>query len=358
MKSENQKRQVKLIKKSAAILSLLLFILSPFAFAETSAIPITTYDQLIKAIRETRQASEQRVETAVEQEKVREAWETGKLIDEHILLHKERAEYGKQVILRLSKDLEMSERELYYMLDFARGYPILPQGAELSWSHYRALLSVKDTKQREGLRKEAIESKWGRDRLRDEVEKRSPKTKVQTEKLPHVKPGKLHTYRIVKAAHGVYKGELVVDLGFAAYYKPEQGLKLEEGSLVSVERKENRYTLTQDPKLTPQDLYTYPAEVIEVIDGDTFHASLDLGFGFTMTQRVRLKHVDAPEILTSEGKAAKAYLEKLLAKSKGQILIQSSELDQHGRPLAIAWAGDTLVDQALLEKELVVKLTE
>jgi hypothetical protein len=71
------------------------------------------------AICQTRAASAQRIETLVEQEKVREAWEIGQLIDEHVLQHKERAAYGEQVIIRLAKDLGSSETELKYMLQFA-----------------------------------------------------------------------------------------------------------------------------------------------------------------------------------------------------------------------------------------------
>ena len=40
---------------------------------------VATYDQLVRAIRQVRAASRTRIEQAVEQEKVREAWETGKL---------------------------------------------------------------------------------------------------------------------------------------------------------------------------------------------------------------------------------------------------------------------------------------
>ncbi|MDD5227088.1 MAG: DUF1016 N-terminal domain-containing protein [Candidatus Omnitrophica bacterium] len=89
--------------------------------AESSAFPeVKTYDELRRAISKARVESRARVEKAVEQEKVREAWEIGRLIDAHVLQHKERADYGKQVILRLSKDLSISDTELYYMLQFAR----------------------------------------------------------------------------------------------------------------------------------------------------------------------------------------------------------------------------------------------
>ncbi|GEM_PF-5317229 len=112
---------------------LLIFLLPCQGFAAPG---VATYDGLLQAIRETRAASEARITAAVDEEKVREAWETGKLIEEHILLHKERADYGRQVIERLAKDLGMSRSELNRMVEFARAYPIRAPARKLSWSHY------------------------------------------------------------------------------------------------------------------------------------------------------------------------------------------------------------------------------
>ena len=80
-------------------IALVLLLFAPTTLPAQNA---TTYDELLASIRKVRQESEARVQAAVEQEKVRESWETGKLIDEHILLRKERAEYGKQVIIKLA----------------------------------------------------------------------------------------------------------------------------------------------------------------------------------------------------------------------------------------------------------------
>ncbi len=124
--------------KLTVIFSLLIFVAPTMLRAETpladtaqvsatQALPeVGTYDQLVAAIRKARAASQARVEQAVQQEKVRECWETGKLIDEHVLQHKERADYGAQVLERLSTDLGTSRTELSYMLQFARAYPIFP----------------------------------------------------------------------------------------------------------------------------------------------------------------------------------------------------------------------------------------
>lgn len=50
-------------------------------------VKVETYDELVHAIRAARNASREKIEQAVKEEKVREAWEIGTLIYEHILFH-------------------------------------------------------------------------------------------------------------------------------------------------------------------------------------------------------------------------------------------------------------------------------
>ena len=49
-------------------------------------------------------------------------------------------------------------------------------------------------------------------------------------------PGKVGTHRIVKATVGEYAGELVVDLGFSSYFKPDKKLKFEDRDIVQVSK--------------------------------------------------------------------------------------------------------------------------
>ena len=285
-----------------------LFFFSRVALAAPQTLPVVqTYDQLVSAIREARAASGQRITVAIEGEKVREAWETGKLIDEHILLHKERADYGQQVIGRLAKDLETSQTEISFMLQFARAYPIHWPANKLSWSHYQALLSLNDPKEREEVTKEAVKHGWSRDRLREEVRRRGARPEPEPKPL-EAKPGTLHTYRVVRDFVGKNKNELVVDLGFSNYLKLEKKLKFHDGDIVQLVKGK----LRKSESLKEQDLYTFEAEVIRVLDGDTFAASVDLGFGFTTVQTLRLRGLDAPELETAEGQEAKKFLEMSL----------------------------------------------
>ena len=95
------------------------------------AASLVSYSELKRRVRKTIEEGKKRAEAAVEREKVRTCWNIGKLIQEHILFHKERAEYGKQILKRLSADLSVSHTELKYMVEFTRAYPMGPPAGPL-----------------------------------------------------------------------------------------------------------------------------------------------------------------------------------------------------------------------------------
>lgn len=341
---------------------------------QSSAATVQAYDELVKAIRATRQESQQRIE----QSKVREAWETGKLIDEHVLLHKERAEYGARVIERLAKDLGSSATELGYMLKFARMYPIAPTSGELTWSDYRELLSLKDSAKRTEVSEKAAREKWDTKRIRSEVKRINQLTQTGTEPSERLsaKPGILHAYRVVA---GLEDGERVLDLGFSNYYKPVEKITFQPDDILEVvwgapnpnglvqSRKELDVPVRSGEYKKLKDagedvLYTYKIEVLDIIDGDTIKAVIDLGFGFRTVQTLRLRGIDAPELPTADGKAAKEFLEKLLAPSS-KVLIRTVKSDKYDRYLADIFMTDEkgkeqYLNNLLLEKGYAVRVSE
>ena len=70
-----------------------------------TVLTLRSYSELKRRVREALAEGRERAADAVERERVRTAWEVGKLILEHILLNKERADYGAQVLKRLTADL-------------------------------------------------------------------------------------------------------------------------------------------------------------------------------------------------------------------------------------------------------------
>ncbi len=301
---------------------------------------VTTYDDLLAAIRSARHASEARIEAAVEQEKVREAWEIGKLIDEHVLQHKERADYGKQVLEKLSQDLGTSASELRRMLEFARAYPISAPARKLSWAHYRELLALNELSESESLAERAEKGHWTRDQVREEVQKRKAANGNAEQPAPSlapVQPGKIGTYKIVKATVGPGAGKFVIDLGFSNYYKTSKDLRFQEGDIIEIiPATKGAGSVPSDKikfsKRTTGDLFTYTAHVFDVMDGDTFKAVIDLGFGVRSVQVLRLRGIDAPEIESKDGKEAKIFFENLMAGKS--VIVKTSKSDKYYRYLA------------------------
>lgn len=359
--------------KQFLLAALLALCLIPGALAENAA-PATasqvqTYEQLLTSIREVRAASGKRIERFANLEKVRESWETGKLIDEHVLQNKERAGYGQQVIKRLSKDLHTGEAELYYMLRFFRLYPILPKSPDLNWSDYRELLSVKDEAVRKGLEERIAKENWDIERIREEIRKLKSSKNPEEETKPKPKLiarlGKVGTYKIVKAKAGPEAGKLVIDLGFSNYYKTSKDLRFKEGDILeSIPALSGPASAPSDKirgsKRLTEDLYTYRAYVFDIVDGDTIKAVIDLGFGVRSVQTLRLRGLDAPEMNTTDGKKAKSFLEKMLTedgKSK-PVLIRTVRSDKYDRYLANVFVDGVYINQKLLDEGLAVQMQE
>ena len=89
-------------------------------------------------------------------------------------------------------------------------------------------------------------------------------------------------------------------------------------------------------------IYIYKASLIRVVDGDTVDLVIDLGFDTSRRERFRLYGIDAPELRTKEGKAAKAWLEDAIRPPE-PIYVQTIQLytkakrDKYGRFLAVLY---------------------
>jgi len=88
-----------------------------------------------------------------------------------------------------------------------------------------------------------------------------------------------------------------------------------------------------------KNLYSYKAQIIGVIDGDTIDIEIDLGFDVSIYQRVRVYNVDTPEtrtrnLLEKEAgiKVKKKLIELLLG---GEVLVKTiKEKGKFGRYIA------------------------
>jgi micrococcal nuclease len=82
--------------------------------------------------------------------------------------------------------------------------------------------------------------------------------------------------------------------------------------------------------------YRYQVQVTGVHDGDTITVVVDLGFSITHTIPVRLARINAPELATTEGRAAQQAVAAYVAAHPGQWTVQTykSGEDKYRRWLA------------------------
>jgi predicted nuclease of restriction endonuclease-like (RecB) superfamily len=107
---------------------------------------------------------------------IQAAWQTGREIIEEEQRGSKRAAYGSRIIATLSKRLSLelgrgyTATNLKYMRQF---YVAFPKGHALSdqltWTHYRLILSVKDEQSRRFYLTESIKAKWSTRQLNRQI---------------------------------------------------------------------------------------------------------------------------------------------------------------------------------------------
>lgn len=104
--------------------------------------------------------------------------------------------------------------------------------------------------------------------------------------------------------------------------------------------------------------YIYKATCTRVVDGDTYVIRADLGFRVSFEFHARLHGVNAPELSTPEGKAAKAYAMTLLPPSEPLIVQSYKDEQTFARWVVDIWTADgrSLAD-ALVQAGHAARLT-
>lgn len=338
------------------------------------------YTRLRRLVQETFALAQVKNEAA----RVRIYWKTGQLIDKHLQRHGSReALYGKQVVSTLAQDLDVGSALLWRCVQFAKEFDFLAHGREsfaghLAWLHYRRLITVRDEDTRIDLMRRAEQGKWTAlelaTKIQQEVHMALPVAgrSSGTSNL-NAKRGLPYTYRLVapKGLQAKVTPGLWIDLGFQIHRtlpvgKPAQsgnvsrrrkGAKMSEGAIVESVTKRGAYSVLASDR-TDEDLYTYHAQIERVVDGDTLLAVIDLGFQTRIRHYLRLRGLDAPELDTADGKKAKTFVERALAKV-GHVLITSSRSDKYARYLADVYYGKQdgeYLNQRLLDEGLAERM--
>jgi micrococcal nuclease len=106
-------------------------------------------------------------------------------------------------------------------------------------------------------------------------------------------------------------------------------------------------------------MYTYKAECLRVVDGDTIDARIDLGFDTWKKIRIRFYGINTPESRTRDleekarGLAAKKRLQEILEINKNIFILKSHGVGKYGRCLGelfVETLGETSVQQTLINE--------
>jgi endonuclease YncB( thermonuclease family) len=213
-------------------------------------------------------------QSLVKQQTILTYWEVGQRIEEEGLT--QNAGLKSSILQDLSFKLEIDRTTLIRSIQFFEAYPNKDEleslDQNLSWSHYKYLVGVKDPDLRLELTQKAKENNWSLSELSNEGNDLRQKAQNQNKKIKELK------------------------------------------------------------RPTNMD-YTYRAEILNVIDGDTILANIDLGFNVNKEQRIRLSGINAKEMDTPKGKEAHFYLRSLLANTNN-VIIKTNKVDIYGRFVA------------------------
>jgi endonuclease YncB( thermonuclease family) len=108
-------------------------------------------------------------------------------------------------------------------------------------------------------------------------------------------------------------------------------------------------------------IHIYQAQIVEVIDGDTFDLMIDLGFNTFTKQRMRLYGIDAPEMRTKAGKDLRVSM--VTKHLFSHVIVQSVEApkskqfrDKYGRFLAIIYDAWPIASRPITNGEKILEV--
>lgn len=321
---------------------------------------LRTFEALVRGVEETLLEGKRRIDRAM----VFANWETGRLINQHILLNRERAAYATQVMPRLAKRVGASDRVLYFCSQFHRRVPILNLSSKLSWTHFRTLCQIEDDEQRHALIKETEKRGWTVAQLDERV--RQINAVAEPSVSGATPQGKIELLTAKRGTPGLHpviarRDSLAVDLGFKVYLPlavdEVRRLKLAAGSIVQTSADGK---LARAADATKADLFTYRTPAIRVVDGDTLAVTIDLPPYNEIDKKLRLRGINCPEMDTPAGNAAKRFVQALLDRAKS-VLVTTTKPDKYDRYLAdvflVSESGEEIfLNNALLESGHAVRM--
>jgi endonuclease YncB( thermonuclease family) len=230
----------------------------------------TAYKSLVAAVGKMLAEGEKAGKDA-DSSKARVYWEIGDKILEAGLTGRDH--YGESVLEQLAEDLEINPQTIRRAIVFRRVYDrenLYRSVKNLTWSHYRQLIEVREDAARLYYEAQAVKEGWSRDRLKAAIVGRE------------------------------YAREVLKEEGAGVLKRPTDAA------------------------------YVFRVRVLEVVDADTLVLDIDCGFKIKKEERIRLAGLNTPELTTKKGKEAFQYIRDQLQKARG-VIIKTEKVDTFGR---------------------------
>ncbi len=324
---------------------------------------IKDLNYLIKTISNEIEKGKIKLYSALDKQKTISYWNIGKYINEHLSFYTTQNDYGLYLFSKLSETLNIAKRTLYFTAQLNKTYSINQTLFNyLTWTHLRILLSIKSEEKRKMYEKILKLKKLSTRDFFLLVKNDSTNLITYDENKLNFIKGIPFIYKIKHINNKPF-----VDLGFHVYsdnYFAE--IKSFEDKTVIQSLKRKGIYIIKKIDTPISFLYTYKASIINVIDADTLHVDIDLGFNMRTTQKIRLRGIDAESLSTKSGQEAKKFVISEL-KDLDFIVIKTYHTDIYSRYLAdifykknvndilsIIDSGN-LLNQKLLDNNLAVK---
>ncbi|HOD12738.1 MAG TPA: DUF1016 N-terminal domain-containing protein [Candidatus Omnitrophota bacterium] len=319
------------------------------------------YREILTKIQQQILEGKRNIEESYRLQVLQTHWNIGKILEEPFAGDFENSSERARMIERLSKDLERPTSFFYDLSKFYRFYPSLPT-TPLTWSHYSDLIRVDDARQRQRFEQQAIREGLSSQKLyqlifMDKITQEKKKEAGQLTAL--AKPGelacvrgKLYRYRcLFRKDISCQPRQALVDMGFGILRKvdiPDWQTNRSPVPVTSYKDKEG-YSIRRATK-HPEYLYTYKATIVKIVDADTLVLYVDLGFDSWIEQKLRLRGIDAPEVSTVLGMAAKEYVQEIFNKVDC-VVCKTYREDKYGRYLADIFYSLTEKDPEIVAQQ-------
>lgn len=194
------------------------------AISKSDSLPVSitnesNYMSLLSELKSILSSGQAKAYKAVDNIKVQTYWQLGERIVREEMKQKDRADYGKLLVKKLTADLSLSESLLYEIIKFFKAYPIFHTVCgELSWSHYGHLIKIEESGERKFYQDKAVIHSWGVRELKDQIESRVYE-KLSFEKRKKASNIKLPATDKLLIFKGAY------DLGFTGSQSNEKDLE-------------------------------------------------------------------------------------------------------------------------------------